>query len=136
MSDDPSRGRLGAAFNVCRRRTTRANRAPSKTARKAPNPAEKLAARTAILSMAPPDSCHPIPTRAGRVRAAVPAYASFASEVHCTMLRFPVILPIALALAAPAALGAGRTATGSGAMQSDAAIDLKVVVPQLLQMRL
>ena len=52
------------------------------------------------------------------------------------MLRFPVILPLALALAAPAALGAGHTVTGSGAMQSDAAIDLKVVVPQLLSMRL
>jgi hypothetical protein len=52
------------------------------------------------------------------------------------MLRLPLILPLALALACSSALGAGRTATGSGGLQSDAAIDLKVVIPQLLEMRL
>lgn len=52
------------------------------------------------------------------------------------MQRLSAILPLVLAMACPAALGAGRTATGSGALQSDAAIDLKVVIPQLLSMRL
>ena len=53
------------------------------------------------------------------------------------MLRLsPLILPLALALACPAALGAGRSVTGSGGRQADAAIDLKVVIPQLLEMRL
>ena len=52
------------------------------------------------------------------------------------MLKLSLIGPLALALACFPALGAGRTATGSGGVQSDAAIDLKVVIPQLLEMRL
>jgi hypothetical protein len=52
------------------------------------------------------------------------------------MQRLPAILPLALALACTGVQAAGRTATGSGALQSDAAIDLKIVIPQLLELRL
>ena len=52
------------------------------------------------------------------------------------MQRVAAIVPLALALACTGALGAGRAATGSGALQSDAAVDLKVVIPQLLELRL
>jgi hypothetical protein len=50
--------------------------------------------------------------------------------------RLPAVAPLAFALACPAVFGAGHTATGTAALQADAAIDLKVVIPQLLSMRL
>jgi len=52
------------------------------------------------------------------------------------MRRFSAVFPLALSLACPAALAAGQAVTGSGGLRADAAIDLKVVIPQLLEMRL
>jgi hypothetical protein len=69
MSDDPSRGRMGAAVNIQGRRTSRASAIPSETTARMPNRAEKVAAAGAILSLSGPGPCHPIPTRAGRVTA-------------------------------------------------------------------
>ena len=43
---------------------------------------------------------------------------------------------VALALLSPAAQAAGQVVSGSGGLHADAAIDLKVVIPQLLEMRL
>jgi hypothetical protein len=52
------------------------------------------------------------------------------------MRSLTAFVPMALVLACLPAEGAGRAAGGSGTLQSDAAIDLKVVIPQLLEMRL
>lgn len=52
------------------------------------------------------------------------------------MLKLSLSVPLALALACTGALGAGRVASGSGSVHADAAIDLKVVVPEMLSMRL
>jgi hypothetical protein len=53
------------------------------------------------------------------------------------MRRLSAWLPLALSLACPAAaLAAGQVANGSGGLRADAAIDLRIVIPQLLEMRL
>src|SRR6185312_12370295 len=72
-----------------------------------------------------------LPARVGS-QARIREYSSRLGGPTMAMQRLSAILLLVVAMACPAVFGAGRTATGSGALQSDAAIDLKVVIPQLL----